>query len=140
MKISVVDRKANPRNYSTRFATRPNHSRPFRILPLPLKADWLVTASAFDYMESIQQFIREHYIPPEKLIKPENSTRPERLVYRYRYAYYWRVKTVLPERFKQPCKILARDMMKCVVEFEDGFKTLTLWVYLRRRKYNGQKF
>lgn len=134
MKISVVDRKANPRNYSTRFATRPNHSRPFQILPLPLKADWLVTGRAFDYIESVRQIIMEHYLVPEKLLKPKPLFWP---VYWNRYQYYWRVKTVLPERFNQPCKVLGRDRKKCLVQFEDGFKTIILWVYLRRLKVYG---
>ena len=34
---------------------------------------------------------------------------------------YWRIRTNLPERFGQPCRVLARGKMNsCRIEFEDG--------------------
>ena len=52
-----------------------------------------------------------------------------------RYPYYWRVRTRLPERYRQPCRVLVRSKMNsCLVEFEsDGYKTVTSRNYLRRQ-------
>lgn len=50
------------------------------------------------------------------------------------YPYYWRVKTVLPERFGKPCKVNARSRMNsCEVEFDDGFKAITSRNFIRKR-------
>lgn len=50
------------------------------------------------------------------------------------YPYYWRVRTVLPERFGQPCKVNVRSRMSsCEVEFEDGFKCVTSRNFIRKR-------
>lgn len=55
--------------------------------------------------------------------------------------YLWRVKTKLPERFGQRCKVLARGKMNsCLVQFEDGFKVLTSRNYVRREKRLGRKY
>lgn len=49
------------------------------------------------------------------------------------YPYYWRVKTRLPERKGQPCRVLVRGAMNsCLVEFEDGFKVVTSRNYVRK--------
>lgn len=47
--------------------------------------------------------------------------------------YRWRVRTRLPERFGQRCKILvtARRMNSVLVEFEDGYKVVTSRWYVR---------
>ncbi len=51
------------------------------------------------------------------------------------YPYIWRVRTRLPDRFGQPCRVLARGRLNTyLVEFEDGFKVTTSRNYLRRRK------
>lgn len=40
--------------------------------------------------------------------------------------YYWRVRTKLPERFGQACRILASDASgNVLIEFDDGFKVVT---------------
>lgn len=51
------------------------------------------------------------------------------------YPLYWRVRTRYPERFGQPCRIRirARRMNTVLVEFEDGFWTITSGWYVRRR-------
>lgn len=51
------------------------------------------------------------------------------------YPYYWRVKTRLPERKGQPCRVLCRGSMNsCLVEFEDGYQVVTSRWYVRRRQ------
>jgi hypothetical protein len=35
--------------------------------------------------------------------------------------HYWCIRTTLPERFGQPCRLLARGRMNsCLIEFQDG--------------------
>lgn len=52
-----------------------------------------------------------------------------------RMTHYWRVRTRLPERFGQPCRILARGKMNNqLVEFEDGYKVVTSRNFTRRLK------
>jgi hypothetical protein len=47
--------------------------------------------------------------------------------------YRWRVRTRLPERFGQACRVLARGALNsCLVEFEDGYRVVTSRNYLRR--------
>lgn len=47
--------------------------------------------------------------------------------------YYWRVRTRLPERFGQACKVLVRGRMNsCLVEFEDGYRVVTSRNYIRK--------
>lgn len=49
------------------------------------------------------------------------------------YPYYWRVRTRYPERFGQRCAVLVRGKMNsCLVEFEDGLRTVTSRNYIRR--------
>lgn len=49
------------------------------------------------------------------------------------YPYIWRVKTRYPERKGQLCRVLARGKMNsCLVEFEDGYKTITSRNYIRK--------
>ena len=39
---------------------------------------------------------------------------------------YWRVHATLPDRYKQPCRILARGRLNtCLVEFQNGHKVVT---------------
>lgn len=48
-------------------------------------------------------------------------------------THYWRVRARLPDRFGQPCKVLARGSMNtALVEFEDGFRVTTSRNYVRR--------
>ncbi len=47
--------------------------------------------------------------------------------------YYWRVRTRLPERFGQRCRVLARGRMNTIlVEFEDGLRVTTSRWNVRR--------
>jgi hypothetical protein len=47
--------------------------------------------------------------------------------------YVWRVKTRLPERYRMPCKVLARGKMNtCLVEFEDGYRVTTSRNYVMK--------
>jgi len=49
------------------------------------------------------------------------------------YPYYWRVRTRLPERYGQRCRVLVRGRMNsCLVEFEDGYKVVTSRNYVRK--------
>lgn len=49
------------------------------------------------------------------------------------YPYYWRVRTRYPERFGQRCAVLVRGKMNsCLVQFEDGHKTVTSRNYVRK--------
>jgi hypothetical protein len=49
------------------------------------------------------------------------------------FDHYWRVKTKHPDRFKKPCRVLARGKKNSIlVEFEDGFQTLTSRHYVRK--------
>lgn len=49
------------------------------------------------------------------------------------YPYRWRVRTRLPERFGQLCRVLCRGAMNsCAVEFEDGYQVVTSRWYVRR--------
>ncbi len=51
------------------------------------------------------------------------------------FPYFWRVKTRYPERKGQPCRVLVRGTMNsALVEFEDGYKTVTSRNYFRKRK------
>lgn len=47
--------------------------------------------------------------------------------------YRWRVRTRLPERFGQRCRVLVRGKMNsCLVEFKDGFRVVTSRNYVRK--------
>ena len=49
------------------------------------------------------------------------------------YDHYWRVKTRLPDRKGQACRVLVRSrrMNSVLVEFADGFKVVTSRNYVR---------
>jgi hypothetical protein len=51
------------------------------------------------------------------------------------YPLVWRVKTRLPERKGQPCRVLkrAKRMNTVLVEFADGYQVTTSGNYLRKR-------
>jgi len=54
--------------------------------------------------------------------------------------YYWRVKSRYPERYGQFCKVIARGRMNsCLVEFSDGYKTVTSRNYIRRHHLNVRR-
>lgn len=47
--------------------------------------------------------------------------------------YRWRVRSKLPERFGQSCRVLIRGRMNTVVvAFDDGFRVATSRWYIRR--------
>ncbi len=49
------------------------------------------------------------------------------------FPYVWRVRTRLPERFGQRCRMLARGKMNnAMIEFEDGYKVITSRNYIRK--------
>ncbi|HEY8256225.1 MAG TPA: hypothetical protein VIG08_01065 [Gemmatimonadales bacterium] len=50
------------------------------------------------------------------------------------YDRVWRIKTRLPERKGQVCRILVRSrrMNSCLVEFEDGYRVVTSRHAVRR--------
>lgn len=50
-------------------------------------------------------------------------------------THYWRVRTTLPDRFGQPCRVLARGRMNSAqIEFEDGTRHIvSRWAVRRRR-------
>lgn len=51
------------------------------------------------------------------------------------FPYYWRVRTRLPERFGQFCRVLVRGgMNSALVEFTDGYKVVTSRNYVRKHK------
>lgn len=55
------------------------------------------------------------------------------------FPYYWRVKTRFPERKGTSCNVLVRGKLNsCLVEFEDGFKTVTSRNYVRRSSSPAQ--
>jgi len=48
-------------------------------------------------------------------------------------THYWRVRTRLPERFGQQCRVLARGRRNSIlVEFSDGTRFVTSRNYVRR--------
>lgn len=50
-------------------------------------------------------------------------------------THFWRVRKFLPDRFGQKCRVLARGKMNSVlVEFEDGYKAITIRYFIRRLK------
>jgi hypothetical protein len=39
--------------------------------------------------------------------------------------YYWRVRTRLPDRFGQPCRVVTRGKMNArLIEFRDGYRVI----------------
>jgi hypothetical protein len=48
-------------------------------------------------------------------------------------THFWRVRTHLPERFGQPCRVLVRGRMNSIlVEFADGCTVVTSRFFVRR--------
>ena len=48
-------------------------------------------------------------------------------------TYVWRVRSRLPARFGQRCRVLVRGRMNSIlVEFEDGYRVVTCRYYVRR--------
>ena len=49
-------------------------------------------------------------------------------------THFWRIRTKLGERYKQPCRIVVRGkkMNSILVEFEDGFRVVTSRYAVRR--------
>ncbi|HSJ36023.1 MAG TPA: hypothetical protein VLB85_13310 [Acidimicrobiia bacterium] len=48
-------------------------------------------------------------------------------------THYWRVRTRLPERFGQHCRVLARGRRNSILaEFTDGTRVVTSRNYIRR--------
>ena len=48
-------------------------------------------------------------------------------------THYWRVRTRLPERFGQPCRVLARGRLNTVlIVFADGLRVTTSRWNIRR--------
>lgn len=42
------------------------------------------------------------------------------------YDRYWRIRKWRPDRYKQPCRVIARGTMNsCLIEFEDGERVIT---------------
>ena len=55
-------------------------------------------------------------------------------------THFWRVRTRLPERLGQRCKVLARGGLNSVlVEFGDGYRVVTSRLYLRRLVMRGSE-
>ena len=49
------------------------------------------------------------------------------------FDYIWRVRTRLPERYGQRCKVTVRGgKNNILVEFEDGYQVVTSRNYVRR--------
>ncbi len=50
-----------------------------------------------------------------------------------RVTHYWRVRKYLPERFGQRCRVLAVGKLNsALVEFEDGWRVLTVRYFVRK--------
>jgi hypothetical protein len=50
-------------------------------------------------------------------------------------THYWRIRKFYPERFGQPCRVLARGRMNSIlIEFADGYKMITSRWFVRRIK------
>lgn len=48
-------------------------------------------------------------------------------------THYWRVRATLPERYGQPCRVLARGRMNSIrVEFADGVQHIVSRYAVRR--------
>lgn len=48
-------------------------------------------------------------------------------------THFWRIRKRLPERFGQPCRVLARGRMNSIlVEFADGYHVITSRNFVRR--------
>jgi hypothetical protein len=50
-------------------------------------------------------------------------------------THYWRVRTRLPERFGQRCRVLVVGRKNSVlVQFADGYRVITSRYYVRRKR------
>lgn len=48
-------------------------------------------------------------------------------------THYWRIRATLPDRFGQPCKVLARGKLNSVlVQFADGVRHIVNRYAIRR--------
>lgn len=56
------------------------------------------------------------------------------------WPYFWRVRARLPDRYGQPCRVLARGALNsALVEFQDGTQVITSRNYLRRRRDDEER-
>jgi hypothetical protein len=55
------------------------------------------------------------------------------------FPLVWRVRSRLPERYRQRCRILKRSrrMNSALVEFSDGYRVVTSRNYVRRAPESG---
>ena len=54
------------------------------------------------------------------------------------FPYFWRVKTRLPHRKGEPCRIICSGKkMSALFEFEDGYRVVSSLNYIRKRS-DGQ--
>ncbi len=51
-----------------------------------------------------------------------------------RYPYQWRTRTRLASRFGEACRVLVGGKDGALVEFQDGFRTLTTLKRIRLAK------
>lgn len=57
-----------------------------------------------------------------------------------KYGHYWRVRKWLPERFGQRCRIICTGKMNSImVEFEDGFRAVTIRYFVRKIKEGAEQ-
>ncbi len=48
-------------------------------------------------------------------------------------THYWRIRKLHPERFGQPCRVLARGRLNTIlIEFADGYRMTTGRWFVRR--------
>lgn len=48
-------------------------------------------------------------------------------------THIYRIRKFHPERFGQPCRVLARGKLNsCLIEFEDGYKMVTSRWFVRK--------
>lgn len=67
------------------------------------------------------------------LKKPEACLSGQRAPSGEPMPYVWRVRTRLPERFGQRCRVVGRGSMNsALVEFADGFWVVTSRNYIRK--------
>lgn len=48
-------------------------------------------------------------------------------------THYWRVRATLPDRFREPCRVIARGKMNSIqIEFTDGTRHIVSRYAVRR--------
>ncbi|WP_298165325.1 hypothetical protein [Novosphingobium sp.] len=53
-------------------------------------------------------------------------------------THYWRIRATLPERFGQPCRVIARGRMNSIqIEFADGVNHIVNRYAVRRLQDAG---